>query len=170
MHIDITEENHSRVTWQGRTPLVRILIGLLIGTLCLVGLVLPSPSPVRWPVTVGLVALGLVVASTLAVTTPLVDGGSLERLPDGGEVQRSRSWLFIGERSAWSLPLNDVASFDVEMEEFEDTPPDVYSLARLWATDAAGRRLRLTEWAEPELVNALREALSRVGRRETESV
>ena len=168
MHIDITEESHSRITWQRRNPLVKILIGVLIGILCLVGLVLPSPSPARWPVTVGLVVLGVVIASILAVTIPLVDRGSLERLPEGGEVQRSRAWLLVGERTAWTLALDDVSAFDVETEGFEDTPPDVYPLARLWATDSEGHRLSLTDWAEPESVNALRKALSRVGRREIE--
>jgi hypothetical protein len=166
MHIDITEEDHNRVTWQGRNPLVRILIGVLVGVLFLVALVVPSPSPARWAVTAGLVVLGLVIATILALTTPLADGGALERLPDGGEVQRIKAWLFIGNRPALSVALNDITAFEVEGQIFDDAAPATYGLARLWAIDTGGARISLTGWADPESVSALGEALARAGRRE----
>ena len=166
MRIVVTEESHSRVAWQVRSPLIGILVGLLIAVLFFAALIIFSPSPIRFQA-VGVVAgVALVIASVVVVTTPLVDSGYVERQPEGGDVQRTKRWPLVSPRSVVSLDLDEVARFEIETEVFEDAPPDIYSLSRLWAIDKADGRVALTDWAEPSSVQALGDAVSRAGRRD----
>jgi hypothetical protein len=166
MRIAIGEGGHNRVTWEARSPLLRVLLGLLIATVFLAALVIPSPSPVRWRVVGLLVGFALVLATILTVTTPLVDGGYLERLPDGGQLERFRAWPLINPRMVLQLPLDEVSTFEVEAADFEDFAPEMTRLARLWVRDTSGRRALLTDWAEPSSVTELGESLAKTGRRE----
>jgi hypothetical protein len=168
--IALTEESHNHIDWEVRTPVVWYEVGLLVGALFFAVLAVLSPSPLRWQA-IGLVGgLLLIAAVALAVTTPMVDRGHLERLPEGGEVRRSRVWLFLGERPVLAWPLDDVVAFQMEGEIFEDVSPTTYRLARLWVVSREGDRRRLTQWASPASVRSLGEALGKAGRRAFEHV
>jgi hypothetical protein len=166
MRIVIDEEGRNRVTWAARSPLLKLLAGLLIAALFLVVLLLPSPSPARWRVVGLVVGCALVIAAILTVTTPLIDGGTLERLPDGGELERTKTWPLIQPRTVLQLPLDEIAAFEVETVDFENAGPTVTTLSRLRIQDTSGAHIDLTDWAEPSSVVALGEAVARVGRRE----
>lgn len=165
MHIVITEESHNRVSWQVRTPLLWIEGALLVGALVFALLVLPSPSPVRWQAIAVVDGILLVAGSVVAVTTPLIDQGYLERMPEGGEVQRAKVWPFVGARSVITRDLGEIVDFDLETEIFEDAPRETTQLCRLWAVSDAGERICLTNWAHPASVTALGTALAKAGRR-----
>lgn len=166
MRIVLTEESHNHVDWETRSPVVWIEVGLLVGLLVMCLLVIPSPSPLRWPVLGTCAALILALGGLLAVTTPVVDRGHLERLPEGGDLKRTRMWLGGIERVTVDLPLEDIDRFEVESESFDDVPPAVVHQARLWGLTGDGARYCLTDWAEPDSVNALGLALEKAGRRE----
>jgi hypothetical protein len=124
----------------------------------------------RWQVT-GLVAGALLmIGLVLGITTPRIDRGHLERLPEGGEVRRTRVWLLVGERPVLAWNLEDVVAFQMEGRVFEGMPPSSYRLARLWVVGSDGERRRLTHWADPASVQALGEALGKAGRRAFERV
>ena len=166
MRIAIGEAESNHVTWTVRSPLYKLLVGVLVATVFLVALLLPSPTPARWGA-IGLVVAGaLVVAVILTLTTPLVDEGHLERLPDGGSLERTRTWPLVAPRTVLQLSLDRVAAFEVETSAFEDAPPTTLTLARLQVRDVDGATRLLTEWAEPASVLALGEALAKAGRRE----
>lgn len=169
MHITIMEESHNRVTWQANRPVASVLIGILLAVLFLVAVVVFSPSPVRWQVSGAIVAIGLVAAVTLVLTMPMVDGGSLERDPDGGNLRRVKTWLFRGPREVLSLALERVVTFESETRTFEDGPTEKYALARLRVVTQAGGREILTDWAETHSVTLLGDVLMKVGRRELAS-
>jgi len=165
MRIVLTDEGHNHVDWETRSPVVWIEVGLLVGVLVFSLLVTPSASALRRQavsvVAVSVVALG----GLLAATTPLADRGHLERLPEGGDLRRSKVWLVVGERTVVDVALEDIDGFEVEVETFEDVPPAVYRQARLWAVANEGSRYCLTDWAEADSVSDLRNSLGKAGRR-----
>ena len=165
MRIVLTDEGHNHVDWETRSPVVWIEVGLLVGVLVFSLLVTPSASALRRQavsvVAVSVVALG----GLLAATTPLADRGHLERLPEGGDLRRSKVWLVVGERTVVDVALEDIDGFEVEVETFEDAPPAVYRQARLWAVANEGSRYCLTDWAEADSVSDLRNSLGKAARR-----
>ena len=166
MRLVIGEEDHNRITWEARSPLLKLLLGLLIATILVVALLLPSPSPARGRVVALVVGCAFVIAITLTLTTPLVDGGHLERLPDGGDIGRTKIWPLVSPRVVLQLPLDEVSAFQVESVGFEDASQEVSTLARLRVQNTAGAYVILTDWAETASVVALGEALAKAGRRE----
>jgi hypothetical protein len=166
MRIVIEEEDHNRVVWASRSPLIKLLVGLLIASVFLVALLAPSPSPMRGRVVGLVIGSGLVIAVLVTLTTPLVDGGHLERLPDGGDIERTKAWPFVKPRILMQLSLDGVESFELETADFGEAPPDLTRLARLRIRPVSGAPVNLTDWVEPSSVLALGEALSRIGRRE----
>lgn len=164
VRIAIVDESHNRVDWETRSPLLWIEGGLGVAALFFALLVVPSPSPYRWLALGAVVGVLVLLAVILAITTPLVDQGSLERLPEGGDLQRLKVWLLRGPRPAVEADLGEVARFEAETEIFEDSPLDIYQLSRLWAIFKDGERRCLTDWCEPASVAALGDALSRAGR------
>ena len=93
MKIIITDEAHNRVDWVVRTPLLRILLGILVGWGIFTALVITSPSPLRWPMFGTVSGIVVMVILILAFTTPVREKGHLERTIDGGDVQRIKGWL-----------------------------------------------------------------------------
>jgi hypothetical protein len=166
MRIVIGVEEHNRIAWEARSPLLRILAGVLVATVFLVVLLVPSPSPARWRVVGGVVGSALAIAAILTLTTPLTDSGHLERLPDGGDVERIKTWPLMSPRSVLQLPLDEIVAFVVETADFEEAAPRVTTLSRLRIQNTAGAHMALTAWAEPSSVLALGEALAKAGRRE----
>ncbi len=164
MQIKIVEEHHNQVDWEVRTPLHWTIGGLIVGAAVFALLVIPSPSPHRWWAVAGVTGGVLAIAVFIAATTPTVDRGHLERLPEGGLVRRTRTWLLVGERSTLEVELDTITGFEAEIEAFEDRRTEPYQLARLWAisTDEAPRGL--TDWAEPASALALGEALAKAAR------
>jgi hypothetical protein len=112
-----------------------------------------------------IVALGLGVGTAVVLAIPLVDGGSIERTPDGGELRRTKTWIGRGAREVVSVDLGDVRAFEVETRSFADGPVDTFDLGRLWMRDLEGNRISLTDWGELSSVQALGDALARAGRR-----
>lgn len=165
MRIALTEESHNHVDWEVRWPLLGMEAGLLIGLVVFYLLVIPSPSPARWTlvgITTGVV---IGVGVLLAALSPLVDRGHLERLPEGGDLKRTKVWPLIGERLMLDAEIDDIAGFEIEETLFEDAPPTTYGLARLWVVTKEGQRHTLTAWAQPETVAELQHALERALRR-----
>jgi hypothetical protein len=165
MEAVITEESHNRVVWEVRSSLLWMELGLLIGWVLFAALVVMAPSPLRWTLILGVGAAVLGVGGALALTTPLVDGGELERTPEGGVLYRERRWLFVGRRLSWEVPLEDVVGFRPETQAFEETGGVTYPQARLWAVCGDGAPLPLTGWLAPPSAYALGEALAKAGRR-----
>ncbi len=165
VRIAIIDESHNRVDWETRSPLLWIEGGLAAGALFFALLVAPSPSPHRWLAVGAVAGLVILVGVLLAITTPLVDRGSLERLPEGGDLQRFKTWLLRGARPVITADLGEVARFEGETQTFEDTPSEIYQLSRLWVIFEDGERRCLTTWSDPASVVALGTALSRAGRR-----
>jgi len=165
MDIQIVDEAHNRVDWAVRTPLVKILIGLIAGWGVLAVLVLPGSGPRTY--LVGGIAGGVVLlfALFMMLTTPLSERGHLERTPDGGEVYRLKRWLLGGKRMTWHALLEDVSGFQMEWQTFAETASDTYTLARLWAVLTDGSTALLTDWAEVEHIRGLGESLAKAGRR-----
>ncbi len=165
MHIQIVDEAHNRVDWAARTPLVKILVGLVAGWGVLTVLVLPAPGPRTY--LVGGIAAGVILffALFLALTTPLSERGHLERTPEGGEMYRLKRWLLGGKRMTWYALLEDVSGFQMEWQTFEETSADTYTLARLWVVLTDGSTALLTDWAEVDHVRGLGESLAKAGRR-----
>ncbi len=166
MQIALTEESHNHVDWEAKRPVVWMEVGLLAALLVLALLVIPSPSQRRWLVLGGAAAVFVALGVLLAATSPLADRGHLERLPEGGDLKRSKVWILVGERLVVDQELDGIAGFEVEQATFEDAPPATYDLARLWAVSMEGHRFSLTEWAEPESVLRLEKALERALRRQ----
>jgi hypothetical protein len=165
MKIQITDEAHNRVDWIVRTPLVRILLGVLVGWASFAALVVTSPSPLRWPLVGSVSAVVVIVVLILAFTTPVRERGYLERTIDGGDVQRVKRWLLAGKRVAWETPLDTISGFQMELRNFEESPEHIYTLARLWVVLTDDSLALLTDWAEPQVVQALGTSLARAGRR-----
>jgi len=136
-----------------------------VGALVFSLLVTPSASALRRQAVGVVTAIVLVLGALLAVTTPVVDRGHLERLPEGGDLRRSKVWLLVGARTVVDVPLEDIGGFEVEIETFEDVPPAVYRQARLWAVANDGSRYCLTDWAETDSVSDLGNSLAKAGRR-----
>jgi hypothetical protein len=104
----------------------------------------------------------------VAVTTPLVEKGHLERLPEGGDVGWAQVWPLVGERARSTAALEAIERFEVETELFEDTAPELYRRSRVWAVSDEGERYPLSSWAEASSALALGEALAKAGRRPLE--
>jgi len=169
MPILITEESHNRVTWQASRPVVSVLVGILAAVLFLGGVVVFSPSPVRWHVSGAIVVVGLASVVTLVLTVPMADCGSLERAPDGGELRRVQTWLFRGTREVLGMALEDIATFELETRSFEDGPTESYPLSRLRVVAQDGSHEILTDWTETHSARDLVDVLTKVGRRELAS-
>ena len=120
MRIVLTEEDHNHVDWESRSPVVWIEVALLVGVLVFSLLVTPSASTLRRQAVSVVTAIVLALGGLLAVTTPVVDRGHLERLPEGGDLKRSKVWLVVGARAVVDVPLEDIDRFEVEVETFED--------------------------------------------------
>jgi hypothetical protein len=165
MRIVLTEEDHNHVVWESRSPVVWIEVALLAGVLIFSLLVTPSASTFRRQAVSVVAAIVLALGGLLAITTPAVDRGHLERLPEGGGLKRSKVWLVIGKRAVVDVALEDIDRFEVEVETFEDVPPAVYRQARLWAVANDGSRHCLTDWAEADTVSDLGNSLAKAGRR-----
>lgn len=165
MEIIEREEGHNRVDWERHSSVIWIEVGILIGALAFTGLIVTSPSPMRWYLIGAVAGVLLIIAVLIALTTPLIDAGYLERLPEGGDLQRWKVWLGVGSRPEFDLPLEDVTGFVMETQLFEDTPRDTYVLSRVWAVLASGERRALTAWIPSETAEHLGEALARAGRR-----
>ncbi len=168
MQIQIVDEAHNRVDWVVRTPLLKILLGLLIAWAVFVVVLVPTPSPRRWGVLGGVTGVLLLAFAVLVTTTPLGEQGHMERTIEGGDLSRVKRWLIVGRRVAWESPLGEVAGFQMEWRMFEETGAHTYTLARLWATLTDGTFALLTDWADPETVYALGETLAKAGRRSFE--
>lgn len=166
MEIILTEESHNHVDWEVRLPLVWMEVGLVIGVLLVALVAIPSPSSRRWVIFGGAAASLVSIGALLAIASPGVDRGHLERLPEGGDLRRARVWPIVGTRVVLDVGLDDIAGFDLEPAVFEDAPPASYRLARLWAVASDGTRYPLTAWAEPESVTRLEKALERALRRQ----
>jgi len=165
MQIRIVDEAHNRVDWAVRTPLFKILLGLLIGWGVFVALVITSPSPLRWALIAGVSAVMAIGFLILVTTTPFGELGHLERTIEGGEVYRLKRWLLLGKRPAWVSPLEAISGFQMEWRTFEETAEQTYTLARLWVILTDGTFALLTDWSEPQSVQALGESLAKAGRR-----
>ena len=165
MRVVVREESYNRAEWQTSRPLPWILVGLLSAVVFLVALVAFSPSVFRWQVGAGIAGLGLGIGAAVVLTIPLVDGGSIERTPDGGELRRTKTWVGRGAREVLSVDLRDVQAFEVETRSFEDGPVETHDLGRLWVVDGKGNRVSLTEWVEVPSVQALCDVLAKAGRR-----
>lgn len=168
MRVEILEETHNRVEWQAKTQLLWIEAGLLFGAGVFGLLIVPSPHPSRWLAAGVVGGIVLLVGVLVAVTTPAIEKGHLERLPDGGDVGRVKAWPLVGSRTVVDAALEDVTGFDIETTVFEDAGSDLYRRSRLWAVTGDGSRRALTSWAKPSSVLALGEALSKAGRRPLE--
>ncbi len=169
MRIVIVEESHNRVTWQSRSPMLWIEVGLLLGILSVVALLLASPSPVRWHVMAAVISLLLILAVVIALTTAPADRGILERLPEGGTLFRARVWPFVGDRPVVEADLESITAFEIETEVFEESAAELYRLSRLWAVAGGENRHCLTNWADTESVNVLGVALAKASRLSFES-
>ena len=165
MRIVLTEESHNHVDWETRSPVVWMEIGLLVGILVFSLLVMPSASTLRRQAVSVVAAIILALGGLLASTTPVADRGHLERLPEGGDLKRSKVWLVVGARVVVEVALEDIDGFEVEVETFEDVPPTIYRQARLWAVASDGSRHYLTDWAEIDSVSDLGSSLEKASRR-----
>lgn len=165
MRTEFVEESRSRVSWKSRSPLIYAEVGLLLLAVAFAGVAMLTHSAARWAVMVAVVGVCVLVGLLLAVTVPLVDQGFVERLPEGGRVERARTWLLRGVRPLLATDLDGLVAFEVETEAFEDAPPATYEQARLWVVSEGGERHPLTGWAEPSSVIALGEALGKTARR-----
>ncbi len=160
----ITAESHNQVTWKTRYATVPILIGVLAVTALSAALLSLVPSPHRWPVIGGVGGTTLLALAWIAWQMPLAEDGSLERLPDGGAIRRSRRWLWQRTPYVAEIPLADVSGLWVESRTFEETGGHTYDLARLWALSASDAPLLLTDWLEPEQVQSLGRSMAKAGR------
>ena len=165
MRIVLTEESHNHVDWETRSPVVWMEIGLLVGILVFSLLVMPSASTLRRQAVSVVAAIILALGGLLAATTPVADRGHLERLPEGGDLKRSKVWLVVGARVVVEVALEDIDGFEVEVETFEDVPPTIYRQARLWAVANDGSRHCLTDWAGVDSVSDLGSSLEKASRR-----
>ena len=167
MHLKITEERHDYASWEVRSPIVWIELGLLGGALLFTPLVLTSPHPSRWTIAGFVYGFLALVSLIAAIAVPLRDYGYLERVPEGGTVHRGRVWVLVGERQGFNVPLEALLGVEIEDRRFEDLSYGPYALARLWLLDRDGKRRLLTGWAELDEAQALMRALNRAGRWES---
>jgi hypothetical protein len=164
MRIDIVEESHNRVDWLSRSPVLWIEAGLLMGLIVVAVLLLSSPSPLRWQVMGAVTAVLLTLAVVVAVATPPLERGHLERLPDGGTLSRARVWPLVGKRPVVEADLETLTGFEIETQVYEESAAECYGLSRLWALTGGEDRYCLTQWADTESVHTLGVALAKAGR------
>lgn len=165
MQFEIVDEAHNHVEWVGRSPLLRLLVGVLVGWTVVAVFVFTAPG--AQAVRVGLTVTGIALALALALTftTPLTELGRLERTLDGGTLTRRRRWLIGGLRVAWEAPLEAVSGFQMEHQAFVESAGHTYTLARLWVVLDDGSFAPLTDWAAPDNIHELGELLAKAGRR-----
>jgi hypothetical protein len=164
MHLEITFTSHNRVDWVVRTKILWIEISLILGVLVAVSLLASTASPIRWRVITILIAIASIIAGILAATTPVIERGFLERLPDGGELVISKFWIPIGPRKALMLPVDDILGFRYEVSVFQDSEEDRYPMARLWVIRKVDSPQKVTGWLDPEGVDSLGDALAKACR------
>ena len=164
MNLEITSTSHNRVDWVIRTKILWIEISLICGVIIAAFLLASTSSPIRWQVITVLITMSVVIAGILAATTPLIERGYLERLPDGGELLLSKFWLPIGPRKALTVPVDEISALKYEESEFQDSEEDKYMLARLWIIHKSEAPLQLCSWLDPETVNKLGDALAKACR------
>jgi hypothetical protein len=164
MFLEITSTSHNRVDWIVRTRFLWIEVGLVIGVFIAASLLASTPSLIRWHVISVLIAVSTLMAGILAATTPVNERGSLERLPDGGELVLTKFWIPIGPHKSLEIPVDDIAAFKYESSVFQDSQVDKYPMSRLLILRKVGKPLRLTGWLEPEAVLELGDALSKACR------
>jgi hypothetical protein len=164
MFLEITSTSHNRVDWIVRTRILWIEVSLVIGVFITASLLASTPSSIRWYVISVLIAVATVMAGLLAATTPVNEHGSLERLPDGGELVLTKFWIPIGPRKSLKIPVDDIAAFKYESSIFQDSKVDKYPMSRLIVLRKEGKPLRLTGWLEPDTVSELGDALSKACR------
>jgi len=123
-------------------------------------------APGRWAILAGTAVAVLAAGAVLAARVPLTERGHLDRGPEGGEIVRTATWLLSGKRVLATLPLESVSGLSLQEAAFHSSPSTTTTLARLQVTRAAGSPLALTDWAEPDQVAALQDALVRAGRLE----
>ncbi len=164
MKATIVEEAHNRVVWEIKTSLLWIVLGLFLGGLCAAVFLILAPLSPRWDLVGVALALTVGVAAFLALTTPLVERGELERTLDGGRLVRSRQWLFFGQRPALQAELESVVGFRPEARLFEDTGEQTYTRSRLWVFLTDADPLPVTDWLDAPFVHTLGESLAKAGR------
>lgn len=168
MRLIVNEESGSRLTWEVRSPLVGMLIGMGAGWAALTALLVPGPTPWRWWPIAGVGLVGLGVCAYLAWMTPLWERGLVERAVEGGTVRRERRWLLRRASVVEEVSLATVAAFQLETRTFEETGGRTYTQARLWAQVTEGDDLLLTGWGEPFDLRALGESAAHTARRPLE--
>ncbi|TFG73493.1 MAG: hypothetical protein E4H27_00670 [Anaerolineales bacterium] len=168
MRLEITSESHNRVDWVVRTKILWLEAGLVLGVLISTIIIASTASPIRWRVVSWLIGTAVVVAGILAATTPLHERGFVERLPEGGALVLTRTWIPIGAREAITIPVDLIAGFKYEVSVFQDSDEDRYSMARLWVNRLSDTPVKLTAWLDPETVSNLGEALGKACRCEVD--
>jgi len=165
MQIQVTEETHCSVAWEGRTPLLYIEIGLLVALVISIAFVAPSAHPWRWWIIIAVLSLCMVLAAFLGNATPLSEHVHVERTPEGGTVRREQHWVFKGELVAWESPLDAISTFWVEEQAFEETGRRVVTMARLWVRLADQEdSMPLTDWSQVEVIRSLAESVAQATR------
>ena len=105
MRVVLTEESHNHVDWEVKSALVRIELGILVGTAIVCTVLFTSPSELRWAVGGAVAAASVAAMIVFALTTPLSENGHMERLPDGGDLKRTQKWLFVRPRPSLDLAI-----------------------------------------------------------------
>ncbi len=168
MRLEITSESHNRVDWVVRTKIIWLEAGLVLGVFIATIIIASTASPIRWRVVSWLIGSAVLIAGILAATTPLSERGSVERLPEGGELILTRTWIPIGSRRALSIPVDLISGYKYEVSIFQDSDEDRYPMARLWVSRKSDPPVKLTGWLDPETVSQLVEALGKACRCEVD--
>lgn len=170
MRVRILEEQHNRVVWELRSPLVRILLGFVGGAGAAAGVLALSSHPWRWFLIAAVMLLALGAALFSALTTPLWERGMVERTPEGGAVQREQRWLLRRQPLLWGVPLEYVTGVRTVYQAIEETEGALITWARLCALVREAESLvPLTGWADPASVEALAVAFVKAARLPQES-
>ena len=164
MRLAITSQSHNRVDWVVRTKILWIELGLTIFTALSSILIASTTNPLRWRVIFSLIGIGAMIAIVLAATTPISERGTLERLPDGGQLMQYKLWIPVGRRKVLEIPVEEIDGFRYEETTFQDSDEDRYRMARLWVIRKSEQELKLTLWLDPEAVYALGDALTKACR------
>lgn len=165
MDVRILAEEHNAVRWEMRSLIAEVELGIFGGATLIVIVLLFAQNPLRWYYAVGVTVLASVAALYVALTTPLIERGAMERTPEGGSVSHEIRWLLRRQPVKWETSLDAISSVGVAYRRVEETDGETSSAARFCVRLKDGEGvLPLTGWASVTSAERLQEAFAKAAR------